>query len=55
MYSAELYPDILPHSHSLNVLQLTGKPIGRLQTTPTYRGIEGELVEVRVRFSSVVS
>jgi hypothetical protein len=55
MYSAELYPELPPHSHSAFALQLVGSPIAKLVTPPTYVGFGAEVNEAEIRYKKVVS
>lgn len=55
MYSAELYPELLPYSHSASCLQLVGNPIAKIVTPPTFRGFEAEICEADIRYLCEVS
>lgn len=55
MYSAELYPELAPYSHSASCLQLVGNPIAKIVTPPTFRGFEAEVCDAEVRYLCEVS
>lgn len=55
MYSSELLPSALPHSHSVRALCLLKEPIMKIAIPPPYRNFEEEAVAVRVQFISEVS
>ena len=55
MYSMELYPDLAPVSHSAHALEKVDRPIARLVTPPTYRGLNEEVNRARIQYLSCIS
>ena len=48
MYSSELFPELLPHSHSAHCLKLVGKPIARLTIPFPFSGFSSETFKVKI-------
>mgnify|MGYP000395063807 CR=1 FL=1 len=48
MYSAELYPELAPYSHSMYSLELVGNPIAKLITPPIYEGFEYDVTQMKI-------
>ncbi len=55
MYSSELLPELLPHSHSFSCLKLVGKPIAKLVIPLSYSGFEEDVVKVKIGTVRLIS